>query len=130
MEKETYSGTYYSVDTHNGTFFIPADVCGILSASFFSKEDNDDVEVTMDNDVMYTLPDSGCDDEEWEIWRSWCRQLNDYVPGRDRILSITQHEGELYRLSAHGYMDCTDWTTDPDSPEFDEDMEEDNEDSI
>lgn len=110
MEKQTYTGTYYEVDTNEGTYFVPAEVCGHLSdmpvdGTIYSREDAD-------------TPESA------EIWEAWEHQIGTYVPA-SVIVSIQACEGTLYRLSAPGYLDCTEWTTDPDSPEFDTDESED-----
>lgn len=48
-----------------------------------------------------TLPD-GCDNESAEDL------LRDYLEGT-RVFSIEEREGYGARLSAPGYMDCTEW---------------------
>jgi hypothetical protein len=108
MRKEEYLGTYYEVETkREGTFFIPEDVCGSL-------------------DIPEGVIVERCDDiregEDWDAWQAVESALRDYVPSD--ILSVSRAKGSLYRLSAPGYMDCTDWTTDADSPEFDDDSDE------
>lgn len=106
MEKQEYIGRYYEIETENGTTFLPADVCGTL----------DGCEVG----VMYEPIDDVREDADWDNWQDWVSQVRDYIDGF-RILSISAQDGTLYRLSAPGYMDCTDWTPDADSPEFDDD---------
>jgi len=112
MKKQEYSGVYYSIETENGTTFLPADVCGILKGC--------------ENGVSYYDPREAADysdaedREDAERWSDWCRSVCDYVDGRE-IREISENVGTLYRLSAPGYMDCTDWTTDANSPEFDDD---------
>lgn len=108
MEKQVYSGTYYVVETENGTDFIPEDVCGSLREC-------------LGTGVMYETP-ADDDAECLPIWAEWVRQVKDYASGKE-IRTISRESGNLYRLSAPGYMDCTDWTTDADSPEFDDDGE-------
>ena len=102
MEKQEFSGLYYEVETREGTTFVPSDVCGSVPG--------------MEVDTMYCKPD-----EHDDIWDNAVSTLSDYVG--NGIENITPREGTLYRLSAPGYMDCTDWTTDENSPLFD-DMEE------
>ena len=109
MQKQAVSGVYYEVEGDNGTDFIPESVCGPLS-------DFDDI------GVMYSADDAGDTEDSAAIWAAWCASLRDYVESR-RILSITKHRGILYRLSAPGYMDCTSWTPDADSSEFEDDGE-------
>jgi hypothetical protein len=116
MEKQEYSGAYYVVETENGTTYLPMDVCGALDgaekgATYYKPEE------AVDFDAM-----DATDKEDSERWGEWCAQLRDYVSGRE-IREINASVGSLYRLSAPGYMDCTEWTTDADSPEFDDDSE-------
>lgn len=107
MRKQSYKGTYYVVETREGTSFVPMNVCGKL----YGLEHMDDE--TYSNKV---LTDG--------TWTKWCSQLRDFA-GRDEIRSIEEAKGTLYRLSAPGYLDCTEWTPDADSPDFDEDGDED-----
>jgi hypothetical protein len=116
MEKQEYYGVFYSVETNEGTSFVPADVCGTLdgcedSVIYYEPEK------AVDFDAMDTA-----DKEDAERWDEWCAQLRDYVSGRE-IREINASVGTLYRLSAPGYIDCTEWTTDADSPELDDDSE-------
>ena len=114
MEKQEYTGTYYAVETESGTTFLPEDVCGAL----YGCEEG----------VMYYNPKDAADHSDTEDaefvaqWDDWCARVADYVDGH-RIREISSCTGTLYRLSAPGYMDCTGWTTDANSPEFD-DMDE------
>lgn len=107
MKKQTYHGMYAAVETREGTFFLPEDVTGSL-----------------DIDSQWG-PLMLCKDEcEAELWDRIVRQIKDYIPtSPENIESIEILRGKLYRLSAPGYMDRTDWTTDADSPEFDDDEE-------
>lgn len=101
MEKESFAGTYYAVETVEGTWFLPDGVCGNLEG--------------MEPGILYSCPEN---DEPDACWDAWCSLIRNYVPLG--IRQIERREGTLYRLSAPGYLDCTDWTTDPDSPEFDD----------
>lgn len=108
MHKETYTGTYYEVETkRDGTFFVPEDVCGAIE---------------MESGVFFEPVDDIREGEAWDIWGDVESTLRDYVPSD--IIGVSKLNGKLYRLSAPGYLDCTDWTTDADSPEFDDDSAE------
>jgi hypothetical protein len=107
MKKQSCKGTYYVVETNEGTWFVPSNVCGWLAGLEYMNDE------TYSNRAMTD-----------GTWLGWCRQLSHCV-GRSEIQSIEKREGTLYRLSAPGYLDCTDWTPDADSPEFDDDGDED-----
>jgi hypothetical protein len=69
------------VDTNCGTEFIPLEQLGI------------------------TLPD--CDTTT--NWTEACTELlRDYLEG-SRVFSVQEREGYGARLSAPGYLDCTEW---------------------
>jgi len=102
MEKEEYTGGYWEIGTTFGTFFIPDDVCGMPDG--WSFEDG------------FSLDP---DDAEW--CAEYADHFDDYVEPGARIESIEHAEGALYRLSAPGYLDCTDWMADADDPIFDDD---------
>jgi hypothetical protein len=108
MHKETYSGVYYEVETkRDGTFFVPEDVCGVIDIEF---------------GAMLECVDDIHEGKDWDTWQDVESALRDYVPSD--IIGVSKLKGKLYRLSAPGYLDCTDWTTDADSPEFDDDSAE------
>lgn len=94
---------YYEVETDNGTEIIPADMVGNLEG--LSKPGDelrayDEVKVCpTDHDIESLTP----------RWTAALRALKDYVEGDD-IQSIEFKHGFLARLSASGYMDCTDWS--------------------
>lgn len=112
MKREEYSGAYWEIDTSHGTWFLPANDIGTPDA--WERYAGPDAS------GMIGEPDDECDREDWDSIRSF---FGDYVEGGpDSIDGIELHStGTLYRLSAPGYADCTEWTTDPDSPEFDDD---------
>lgn len=109
MYKQEYSGTYFAIETEEGTTFLPSLDIGNLPE--------------MESGTTY-YADSNETEEDETLWESWCNQAQDYVQGF-KIVSIERREGTLYRLSAPGYLDCTDWTPDADSPEFDDDTDDD-----
>lgn len=78
MCPEIWQESYYTVETKHGTEIVPVDVCGIL-------EETDD---------------EWTDEELQDHFR-------DYIEGGE-VYSAELSEGWLYRLSAPGYMDCTD----------------------
>jgi hypothetical protein len=104
MEKQTYSGVFYMVETNAGCHCLPQDVCGTIPG-------------IAQGEGWYW--DCNETESETQVWLAACDQVRPYVEG-SKILNITASKGTLYRLSAPGYMDCTEWTTDPNSPEFDD----------
>lgn len=109
MERETYTGDYWEIETDNGTWFLPDSVVPATHWIGFQAGWFTDETVTADS---Y--------DNAGEMLQEVFLQ---YTEG-NQVQSVTRRNGSLYRLSAPGYLDCTDWTTDPDSPEFEEDEEE------
>lgn len=105
MKKQSYTGTYYAIETENGTQFMPEDVCGELKG--------------MESGVMYEPVEDEREGTEFDTWQEWETQVRDYLDG-NKIRSIEKCKGKLYRLSAPGYLDCTEWTTDANGPEFDD----------
>ena len=65
MIPETYEGTYFEVETREGTSYVPA--------PYFSVQEFRD------------------------------------------LISVQRHKGTLYRSSAPGYLDCTEWSTEPEA---------------
>ncbi len=72
MEPEIIHGTWYEIETNNGTWFVPVDLIGEPENNFEEKL------------VQYT---EGTKVYSWNI-----------------------KEGYGARLSARGYLDCTDWS--------------------
>lgn len=82
MQPEIWQESYYSLETNHGPEIIPVDVCGTLS------------------------PCGHIEDED--VCQDCLRDhFGDYTEG-DKIYSAELTDGWLYRLSAPGYMDCTD----------------------
>lgn len=81
MEPEIHNSTYWEIETNGGTWFLPADVVGERGHKIGKR---------------YVKP-------------ALLALFVDYVEATE-IQSVTLREGILGRLSAPGYMDCTDWT--------------------
>lgn len=79
---------YWEVETDQGTSYVPVDVVGVRS----------------DMGVGYYIDDDEASAEE----REFLVALSDYTD--DRPQSAELKHGWLARLSAAGYMDCTEWT--------------------
>lgn len=90
MEPEVYRGWYYVVETNDeGTEFVPADVVGL-----------DRPNITVNGRICKPA---------YPYARADVEDVRDYVSGRD-ILSVSEpKEGWLGRMTASGYLDCTDW---------------------
>lgn len=83
MEPETCRGGYWHVETWAGSFIVPDDVLeGDPTADNLSRYVPEGIGMTMG------APDRDCD--EW---------------------AIEHREGWYGRMSAPGYLDCTDWET-------------------
>lgn len=78
---------YYAVETNNGTEYVPGD---LVILPFGWKLDQ----------TLYV------DDERW---LDLAFKLRDYCEAKITG-EITIRRGYLARLSASGYMDCTDWS--------------------
>lgn len=84
MQPEIYSGPYWELDTDRGIVFLPIDVCD--PADLESPDESDDERI-----------------ERLE------REFADYLEWA-RLLTAERKDGCLGRLSAPGYLDCTDWS--------------------
>ncbi len=84
MQQQILYGTWIEAETSDGTDFIPAD---------FGP-------VSLDLNKTY--------DDDSENWDEICAALRDYV--RADLQEVKLIEGYGARLSAPGYMDCTDWS--------------------
>jgi hypothetical protein len=79
---------YAEVETSDGTFFLPESVCGAFGVAF-----------------------QGLVDAEDRVWATLVDMLKPYVEAPPRVwLSIERKHGFVCRMSAAGYMDCTDWS--------------------
>ena len=77
----------YHVETNEGTIVVPVDVCGDLDhagATF-----NGTIVIVRETDANVA-------------------QLADYIPS-GKVYGIERREGWYARLSAPGYLDCTEW---------------------
>jgi|SRR6185369_4219760 len=92
MQPEIEETDYYEVETNEGTETVPADVVGKLPFLVYFH---------WSKGSFYDL-----DAQEWFLL---IEAIKDYVSGRD-IVEITAKHGFIARLSAPGYMDCTDWS--------------------
>ena len=85
-------GEYFEVETENGTEIVPADVvCRLPFAVKFEAGGHWDAS------------------EDVPGWDALERAISPYVEGSS-IQTISPKIGWLARMSAPGYMDCTDWT--------------------
>lgn len=127
MTPNVEESEYYSIETNEGTTIIPLDVCGVASSV---ADLADYLEGTVDNDDWYEDCDlhhslmKGVNRFLLKARRAKTRHLrNRYERLADRVMGelMTQapdptipiiptiESGWLYRLSASGYMDRTDW---------------------
>jgi hypothetical protein len=84
MQEHIEFGTWYAVEGDNGTDYIPADVVdGARADRWISSE------------------------SPWAI-EKLARIFGDYTQNRE-IRSVERVQGYGARLSAPGYMDCTEW---------------------
>lgn len=88
MQPVIYLDNYYAVETDNGTEIVPADVVGSIAFSLLLGR------------CVYV------DDDDWEALSQRLQMYCEANVSGD----ITFSRGYLARLSAPGYMDCTDWS--------------------
>ena len=88
MQTETYTGLYLAIDGTDGIVYLPADIIGLPS------EDDLPVGATVDEGEAFDRLQAECEDF--------------YMGG---IQDISLRNGTLYRLSAPGYLDATEWST-------------------
>jgi hypothetical protein len=91
MQQQIIWDKWYEVETAHGTWFLPQDVIGKLSLNWRNWKRN----------VAKVLP-------YLEIWRA------------DQVYSIARTKGYGARLSAPGYLDCTEWSVFPTEEEAQE----------
>ena len=97
MQPEIIFGLWLRVDTTNGTWWLPEDLVGPV----FLKQD-----------VAYEV--EWCNLEPDSKLRPLLNDLEDYVEAdRTEIYELTLVEGWGGRMSAPGYLDCTEWTVLP-----------------
>ncbi len=94
MQPEIYCGEYWEVESPNGSTFFPVEVVGNLG-------------LNVGDSISYRFP------TEQEKRESGATQPENpftiYVES-PVVYSATLCDGVLGRLSAQGYMDCTNWS--------------------
>lgn len=85
MTIHTMKDLWYSVETRNGTDFIPASVCGDLDIPKGEEYDSDSPK-----------------------WEELCAAVRDYCEGKPEAIECIGEQWAA-RYSAAGYLDCTDW---------------------
>jgi len=100
MEKQIEITGFYLVDTSQGTVCIPHD---LVTVSYEALDDGEWAEFRMcTGDTWHIDPDPLCNGS-FEIKEC----VKDFVDGE--VYSIEYRAGCIGRLSAPGYLDCTDW---------------------
>ena len=89
MQPEIEFGVWIEVDGCNGTDWIPPGLTVLPDESDFLDEDDD-----FDDDAYL----AACHDA-----------VRDYIGSRE-VYSVTERKGYGVRLSAPGYLDCTEWS--------------------
>lgn len=87
MQQQITHGDYFAIDTDQGTEYVPAGITGL---------------VAVPEELNTTL------DEDHANWPTMLAALHIYCMGT--IVEVTPKTGWLARMSAPGYMDCTDWS--------------------
>lgn len=113
MQRQVEHGLWYVVETNDGTAIVPADVVSVPHIEKGAGDYDEDSFIAWHIDQ---LPDEATDTER-EIaesqgeneWSEVVAALRDFVTGR-KVQSVELREGWGARLSAPGYMDCTDWS--------------------
>lgn len=94
MQLSSYTGKYWTIETPNGNTFLPCDYVGTLG-------------LNVEDSISYRFP---TEQEKRETNAKQPRNpFSEYVDS-DIVYSAALCDGMLCRLSAPGYMDCTDWT--------------------
>jgi hypothetical protein len=89
MEPQIEQGQWYEIETTQGVAYLPSDVVSVPVVRA-----DDECPATEHNTTE-------------EEWTAISRALRDHVDGEPESVCI--REGFGARLSAPGYMDCTDW---------------------
>jgi len=92
MQQQIESGQWLAVETRDGLWYLPYDVCPssvdmFLDAVEDGQYDEDELSATGKCDLLEYLP----------------------VFDANHVYSVSRVSGYGARLSAPGYMDCTDW---------------------
>lgn len=112
MERQIEFGHWLMVATNDGTDYIPADLVslnieqgeGAISlSSLYDKHTSGLPEGHTSTE--YEIAETAAENE----WATVVAYVRDYASGR-KIQSVELIEGWGARLSAPGYMDCTEWS--------------------
>lgn len=87
MQQQITHGHYFACETDQGTEYVPADITGLQA-----------------------LPEQigAVIDEDHPKWPAMLAALYPYCMGT--IVEVTPKTGGLARMSAPGFLDCTDWS--------------------
>lgn len=89
MKPQVYFDQYYHVETNIGSEIVPADLISLPFAVNFKA--------------------GGYFDPYHECFPSLARALTPYCEGTS-ISNVQPRQGFLARMSAPGYLDCTEWS--------------------
>lgn len=89
MKPEMFEGEYVKIDGDNGIIIIPIE----------------HISISLDNGVESEYEELSEDDME-----SVAQAYQDYFEGNSEPFSVSVGSGYIYRLSASGYMDSTDYS--------------------
>jgi hypothetical protein len=110
MKKQVEHGRWYVVETTAGTEYVPADLIGDV----WDGIDVPDGQEVSDDDVhdmvvsaRPELTTEQAHEEGRRVWKGAVAALREYCEGR--IQSVESVTGRGARMSAPGYMDCTEW---------------------
>lgn len=97
--KEAYKGSFMQPEIKQAKcFVVDGDQGGIFV---------DSVDIRGVSDIEGVVDVEDIDFEDQKIFES---TYEDHFVGGSFIYSVEVREGFMYRLSASGYMDCTDWS--------------------
>lgn len=102
MQPEIIHDLFLVIETRDGNTVIPADVAlSVQSLWYMTMADHAGKQ---DAGALYSAED------EHEGWDDLTAALRDYVEGYAPIQAVTAKYAYGARLSAPGYMDCTEWS--------------------
>lgn len=88
MQHDIQHGTWLELDTNEGTIFLP--------------------------DMLFNVPNVqnilDSDDNADDVYSELKAELSDFISSRSTIFNAALIEGYGARLSAPGYLDCTEWS--------------------
>jgi len=91
MKLQVVKGAYALVDVGGSSWPVPEHVCGKITDDMIGD---------------------ACEMEESDVeaWQGCVSHLAQYIPEHGEIFSVTREQGYCWRLSAPGYLDCTEWS--------------------